>query len=167
MIGIHTPAGQIDKRRMAIVRELSFGMQLTFHRAFDLISGYEQAIIDIIDLGCDRLLTSGQEKFAPQAATTKLRRIVELCGNKIHVLAGAGINAENVRPLIINSRTQGVHVGSAVNRNVLSDIVMNSSLETPLFTMAAEMKVWKCTHTDLIKEIVDKSKEAWRDLEMY
>lgn len=167
VVGIHSTCGQIDKRRMAIIRELSFGMQLTFHRAFDLISGYEQAIEDIIALGCDRLLTSGQEKYAHLAATTKLRRIVELCGNKIHVIAGAGISADNVRPLIVNSRVHGVHIGSAVNRNVLSDIVMNSTLETPLFTMAAEMKVWKCTHADLIKEVVDRAKAAWRELDMY
>lgn len=167
MVGIHTPYGQIDKKRMAIVRELSFGLQLTFHRAFDLISDYEQAINEIIALGCDRLLTSGQEKSAPLAASTKLRHIADICNNKIHVVAGAGISADNVRQLVINSRVPGVHIGSAVNRNVLSDIVMNSSMETPLFTMAAEMKVWKCSHADLIKDVVDRTKAAWRELDMY
>jgi copper homeostasis protein len=163
VIGIQNNEGGVDTERLRMVRELSQGMQLTYHRAFDLVSDYKSAIETIVAVGCDRLLTSGQEKYAHLAASTKLRHIVELCRDRIHVLAAAGITADNVRPLVINSQTHGVHVGGAVNRNVLSDI---AGLDTPLFSMAAEMKVWRCTHMDLIKHIVDITQDTWRELDM-
>ena len=166
MVGVLTTEGKIDKKRMLIIRNLARDLQLTFHRAFDLCAHYETAIEDIVNIGCDRLLTSGLEKSACTAASTKLRRIVELCKDRLHVVAAAGISAMNVEGIIEGSLCPGVHIGNSVNKTILTNIIIESTLETPLFTMAAEMKVWKCTQADLVKDIVDKSYNMWKRLNL-
>lgn len=161
VVGILTTNGKIDKKRMQIIRTLAKDIQLTFHRAFDLCAHYESAIEDIVTIGCDRLLTSGLEKSAATAADGKLKKIVESCRDRLHVVAAAGINASNVESIIGGSHCPGVHIGNAVNKTILTNIILESTLETPLFTMAAEMKVWKCTQEELVREIVDKAHNMW------
>lgn len=164
--GILTNNGDIDKLRMAIVRELTRGMKLTFHRAFDLCPHYENAIQDIIQLGCDRLLTSGQEKFAVQGARSgKLRKIVTKCNQKVKVIAAAGINFDNVREIIELSHVGAVHIGNGVNTTTLSSLSLDPTLETPLFTMAAEMTVWKCTQKGLVKTVANKAWQSWESID--
>lgn len=161
-MGILTTEGKIDRKRMQIIRTLAKDIQLTFHRGFDLCAHYESAIEDIVQIGCDRLLTSGLEKHAATAASNKLKKIVEICRDRLHVVAAAGINASNVESIIEGSHCQGVHIGNAVNKTILTNIIIESTLETPLFTMAAEMKIWKCTQADLVRDIVDKAHSMWK-----
>jgi copper homeostasis protein CutC len=151
--------------RMKVVREITRNMKLTFHRAFDLCVHYDKAIEDIALLGCDRLLTSGQEKFAHQAAPNKLKKIVKLVKNRYHVVAGAGITIDNVADIIKQSKVPGIHCSSGVNKTVLSSLNIDQTLETPLFTMAAEMKIWKCVKETLVNNLAERAWEAWLHLE--
>lgn len=67
---------------------------VTFHRAFDVCRRPMRALEDIIGLGCDRILTSGQAPSA-QEGIPLLRRLVKKAGSRIIIMPGGGITLEN------------------------------------------------------------------------
>jgi len=67
---------------------------VTFHRAFDVCRRPMQALEDIIGLGCDRILTSGQAVSA-QEGIPLLRKLVKKAGDRIIIMPGGGITVEN------------------------------------------------------------------------
>lgn len=65
VVGVLTSEGRIDIPRLRILRAISQGMMLTFHRAFDMCNDEAlEALQILIDSGCDRLLTSGRSPSA-------------------------------------------------------------------------------------------------------
>ena len=71
---------------------------VTFHRAFDLARDPQRALEDIVMLGCERILTSGQRASAPEGAAS-IRALIELAGARIVVMPGAGIDSSNIAAL--------------------------------------------------------------------
>ena len=69
-----------------------------FHRAFDCVDDPMHAIKQLIDCGVDRILTSGLQPTAMQGATV-LEKLQSEFGDQIELLAGSGINANNIRAL--------------------------------------------------------------------
>jgi len=69
-------------------------LEATFHRAFDFVNDYQSAIEKIIEMGFDRLLTSGLSKTAEEG----LEIITDLqskYGSRIQIMAGSGVNVDN------------------------------------------------------------------------
>ena len=64
VIGALTPEGSIDINNCRRMVEAAGGMSVTFHRAFDVCIDPELALEQIVELGCDRILTSGQQPKA-------------------------------------------------------------------------------------------------------
>ena len=76
VIGALTPDGDIDMDACRQMMEAASGMNVTFHRAFDLCRDPFEALDHIIALGCNRLLTSGQAASALDGAPM-LRQLVD------------------------------------------------------------------------------------------
>jgi copper homeostasis protein len=95
VFGLLTPDGQIDCQRTMRLVESAGNMQVCFHRAVDLSRDYFEAIEQIINCGCTRILTSGGANKAVEGFEN-IRKAQELYGNKIEIMFGSGINAENV-----------------------------------------------------------------------
>ena len=95
VFGLLTPDGQIDCQRTMRLVESTGNMQVCFHRAVDLSRDYFEAIEQIINCGCTRILTSGGANKAVEGFEN-IRKAQELYGNKIEIMVGSGINAENV-----------------------------------------------------------------------
>ena len=72
--------------------------EAVFHRAFDCVDDPMHAIKQLIDCGVDRILTSGLQPTAMQGALV-LEKLQSEFGNQIELLAGSGINANNIRAL--------------------------------------------------------------------
>nr|CAG4635620.1 EOG090X0ACU [Artemia franciscana] len=64
VIGALTADGQIDKDLCKRLTDQVGNMEVTFHRAFDMANNVERALDDLIEIGCHRLLSSGQEASA-------------------------------------------------------------------------------------------------------
>ena len=73
---------------------ISKPLAFTFHRAFDLTPNLLIALDKLIDLGIDRVLTSGQKKSAVEGLN-ELRLLNEKADNKIIILPGGGVSVEN------------------------------------------------------------------------
>lgn len=101
VIGILLSNGKIDKRRnaelIAIAKEYSMGV--TFHRAFDRSSDLFGAMEDIIELGCERILTSGGEKTALDGKET-IGKLIEKAAGRISIMPGGGITENNIIELV-------------------------------------------------------------------
>eukprot|EP01041_Mallomonas_annulata_P008933 gene8933-18474_t len=111
--GILTHNNKIDMKRMQIIKSLSKGMKLTFHRAFDIIPDPYIALEDIISLGCDRLLTSGQSFNAVQGISI-LKELQNQANDRIVIIAAAGVNIDNVQHIIHNTNIKGIHAATSV-----------------------------------------------------
>lgn len=98
----------IDTKRTAEIVKLARPMEVTFHRAFDRCRDWRTALEQIIECGCDRILTSGQRKTAPEGADT-LREIQKQANGRIKILAGSGVNSQNVADLIRTTGVSEVH----------------------------------------------------------
>lgn len=84
----------LDLKRTKELIELSKPLEFTFHRAFDRIENPEKALEELIEIGADRILTSGLELNAEQGIEN-LKRFKEIADNKIIIMPGSGINPDN------------------------------------------------------------------------
>ena len=113
VVGILTKDGNVDIERMNVIRARTRNAMLTFHRAFDLVNDYNQSLEDIISIGCDRLLTSALSPTAEEGIEI-MNKLCNIAGNRISIIAAAGINTTNVVDIIQSTSVRGVHIGSAV-----------------------------------------------------
>lgn len=102
--------GSIHRERSARMISIihSHGREAVFHRAFDCTANPYEAIETLIELGTDRLLTSG---LKPKAAEGKglLKALQASYGHRIQILAGSGINASNAKQLMEETGITQVH----------------------------------------------------------
>lgn len=90
--------GTLDMDANRLLMEHAKGLSVTFHRAFDRCAHPTEALEQLIDLGVDRVLTSGQQPQALQGAPL-LRKLHEQAAGRITILAGCGVNESNIRQL--------------------------------------------------------------------
>lgn len=90
--------GNVDLVRCRELAVAAKGMSITFHRAIDVSRDPLQALADVIELGCTRVLSSGARPSALDG-TSLLREMVLRAGDRIVVMPGAGIDAGNVARL--------------------------------------------------------------------
>jgi copper homeostasis protein len=98
VIGALTPDGDVDIARCGALVAAAQGMGVTFHRAIDVCRDPARALEDIVALGCERVLSSGGMPSAIDGATA-LRALVGQAGERIVVMPGAGIDADNIATL--------------------------------------------------------------------
>lgn len=80
----------------------------TFHRAFDVCRNPLEALETIIQLGCNRILTSGQAPSALEGVEL-LKQLVEKADGRITILAGAGVSPDNAREIIAMTGVTEIH----------------------------------------------------------
>ena len=95
VFGALTAEGDVDMEFMRQLMEEAEGMSVTFHRAFDVCRDPFVALEQIIELGCERILTSGQMPKAEEGVEL-LRELVERAGERIIIMPGCGVNASNI-----------------------------------------------------------------------
>lgn len=108
VFGCLTKEGNVDKEAMSILMEASQGLPVTFHRAFDHSADPMQALEDIIDLGCARILTSGCRPTAMQG-TPLLEQLVKASGDRIIIMPGCGVNENNIAEIARLSGAREFH----------------------------------------------------------
>jgi len=115
VIGILNADGSVDKERCVKLVQMAKagGMGATFNRAFDLCSDQFRALEDIIEIGFERILTSGGKTTAIEGS----RRIAELtqkASGRIIIMPGSGINETNVADLVHYTGVAEVHSSARI-----------------------------------------------------
>jgi copper homeostasis protein len=98
-------------------------MDVTFHRAFDMAADPWAALDALVDLGVDRLLTSGQDSSALEGAPL-IAELVRRAGDRLAVMPGGGITPGNVQRILAATGAREIHFSAltespspAVHRN--------------------------------------------------
>jgi copper homeostasis protein len=111
VFGLLQPDGTIDRDRTRDLVACARPLPVTFHRAFDMTRDPFEALDVLIDLGVDRVLTSGQEPSVIEG----LSLITELgrrAGGRIIVMPGGGITARNVARVVNEAGVNEIHFAS-------------------------------------------------------
>ena len=95
VFGCLTPDGDIDREANAMLMTHTGTMSVTFHRAFDRTRHAQQALEDIVQLGFNRILTSGQQANAERGIHL-LKELHQLADGRIAIMAGCGVNEHNI-----------------------------------------------------------------------
>ena len=109
VIGMLNADGSIDTERTQQLIELARPLEVTFHRAFDVSLDPFRSLENLIDLGVDRLLTSGQEPSVLEGVEL-IAKLVRRAGDDIIIMPGAGITAKNLTRIIQETGAKEYHV---------------------------------------------------------
>lgn len=99
VVGFLLPNGDIDLEKMKKVMELANPMSVTFHRAFDVVRNPETSLKQLIELGVDRILTSGQKNTAYEGRQF-INKLVKQARDRIIIMPGSGVNPDNIEDLV-------------------------------------------------------------------
>ena len=95
VIGMLRPDGSLDVEHLAQLMEEAKGMSVTLHRAFDVCRDPMEALEQAISLGFHTILTSGQKNNCVDGSQL-LADLVKASAGRIHIMAGAGVNADAI-----------------------------------------------------------------------
>lgn len=95
VIGMLTKDNKVDKKKSSSLVELAYPLGVTFHRAFDRTADPFEALEDIIEIGCERILTSGQKVNALDGAEL-IKQLIEKANDRIIIMPGSGVRSDNI-----------------------------------------------------------------------
>lgn len=119
VIGALDTQGDVDETVCRDLIATAGQLGVTFHRAFDAARDQARALDSIIALGCERVLTSGGEVNA-LAGAERIAGFVKQAGSRLHVMAGAGLDADNIREVALRSNAREFHGSARAMRGSLS-----------------------------------------------
>jgi copper homeostasis protein len=111
--GVHLQNGEIDTERLKRIVEWAYPMGVTCHRVFDATPDPFKALEEIIDAGCERILTSGQKSAAPDGIEM-LADLVQRADGRIIIMPGAGVRSSNIEKLINSTGATEFHTSARI-----------------------------------------------------
>lgn len=100
VIGILNSNNEIDleKNRHLLDIAKAANLETTFHRAFDFTADFRKSLDQIINLGFNRILSSGQSATALKGINT-LQKMVDYAKGRIEIMAGSGVDSQNAQKI--------------------------------------------------------------------
>jgi copper homeostasis protein len=115
VLGLLNPDGTIDSSKTARLAKQARPLPVTFHRAFDMTRDPWAALATLLDLGIERLLTSGQE-VTPVEGMDLIAELVERAGNRMIVMPGGGVTERNMQKLLRHTKCREIHSSAGALR---------------------------------------------------
>ena len=109
VFGILLPDGRIDSERMKVLAGLARPMGITCHRAFDMTRHPLEAMEELITLGIDRILTSGQRENA-LAGAPLIRQLIQQASGRISIMPGNGVKEHNLHKIVKETGAAEFHI---------------------------------------------------------
>ena len=98
VIGLLNKDGTIDIKRTSVLIETAYPLGVTFHRAFDRCIDPFTALEQLIDIGCERILTSGQKPSVVDGVDL-VAELNKKAADRIIIMPGSGVRKENIKML--------------------------------------------------------------------
>ncbi len=112
-----------DRTRILVSYAKACGKEAVFHRAFDVVPDWKEAVDLLISLGVDRILTSGQAPTVARGVET-LKEMITYAAGKIQILPGGGIDRFNYEAIVRETNTKAIHF--AAHKSLLDPSVRNN-----------------------------------------
>lgn len=109
VFGFLNADGTLDARRTKELAQLAGNKTKVFHRAIDVVEDWRSTLSQLIDLGIDRVLTSGQAPDAWYGADV-IRQMIDFAQGAIEILPGGGVTLRNMDRLIEATGCRAIHV---------------------------------------------------------
>lgn len=109
VLGMLKNDGSIDIQRTQELIKIARPLSVTFHRAFDMCKDPFIALEELIELGVERILTSGQESRAVDGKVL-LSELVKQARYRIIIMPGSGINDNNIKELLADTGAKEFHL---------------------------------------------------------
>lgn len=152
--GVLTPEGALDAGAMQPIyaaarkaaEKAGRPVACTLHRAFDVCADPFAALETARSMGLCTILTSGQAASAPQGAAL-LRQLTEQAGKDVEILAGAGVSAQNIPVLAVQTGVRAFHLsGKQVLQSRMTFRREGVPMGLPGFS---EFEVWQTSETNV------------------
>lgn len=140
VIGMLLRDGSVDKSRCSRLVEVAYPLGVTFHRAFDRASNPFEALEDIIGIGCERILTSGQRPTAMEGAAL-IDQLVRLADERLAIMPGSGVRADNIAGLVQKTGAVEFHTSARIRQASAMEFVNGLMQEDQSFAMAGEEEI--------------------------
>jgi len=98
VIGLLNMDGTIDMTRTSELIELAYPLDVTFHRAFDRCKDPFAALEELVEIGCQRILTSGQKPTVSEGVDL-IAELNKKADDRIIIMPGSGVRKENIKML--------------------------------------------------------------------
>ncbi|MGZ3939108.1 MAG: copper homeostasis protein CutC, partial [Flavisolibacter sp.] len=108
VIGLLKKDGTLDIKRSSTLIELAYPLEVTFHRAFDRCIDPFEAMEQLIEIGCQRILTSGQRPTAPEGVDL-VTGLVKAADERIIIMPGSGVRKDNIKELAEKTKAKEFH----------------------------------------------------------
>jgi len=125
VIGLLNMDGTIDVARTSELIELAYPLEVTFHRAFDRCKNPFVALEELVEIGCQRILTSGQQLsvHSPQSivnsqAVDMIAELNKIAVDRIIIMPGSGVRKDNIK--ILAEKTGCVEFHSSLRGKIKS-----------------------------------------------
>jgi len=141
VLGALRDDGRIDHSLCQRLIEAARPLAVTFHRAFDVTPDPMEALNHLLDLGVERLLTSGQAASAMEGRDV-IRDLVRHAGNSLTVMAGAGIRGQDVATLIQATGVREIHASAS------------AVVEEPMRDQVGIVQATRITQVEMVRAIV-------------
>ena len=150
VFGCLTADGEVDLEKMRKLMAAAGEMSVTFHRAFDMCCDPFKALEIIEQLGCERILTSGQQRTAEEGIPL-LKELIKRA-TEVIVMPGCGVNAANVQKIATETGAREFHLSARMY--VGSDMIFRN----PAVSMGGTVQVAEygreVSSTEKIKETI-------------
>jgi len=110
VFGCLSQDGSINKEDSAkfVMLAKKYHKEAIFHRAFDCVKEIDRAIEELIELGVDRVLTSGLSSKAIDGLAV-LKDIQLRYADQIEFVVGSGVNHHNAKEIIETTKITQIH----------------------------------------------------------
>jgi copper homeostasis protein len=135
VIGMLMPDGRVDKVHSGRLVEKAYPMAVCFHRAFDWTRNPFEAMEDIIEIGCERILSSGQQPTAILGASL-LKDLIRQSDGRIQIMPGSGVRASNIADLKRETGATAFHSSARISRKSSMEFVQPMMNEEQSTVMA-------------------------------
>lgn len=111
VIGCLAPDGSVEREKTARLLDEADGLEVTFHRAFDMSRDLAESLETIASLGIRRILTSGGAPDACAGAAA-IRALVKQAAGRVSLMPGGGLTPDNIAALVHATGVHEVHLSA-------------------------------------------------------
>lgn len=154
VIGALNENGDLDVEKIKIMMKAGEGMKFTFHRAIDACNNPLEALATLVELGFDKVLTSGCKPKAIDGVGM-IRQMQEKYGDKIKIMAGGGININNVVTIINETGISNCHASLTVDVDNYNQLLYPEKIDNTGAAMC-----WKVSSPQNINEMLNLIKNV-------